>query len=260
MILKKRKVVIIKEGKKMRKQDAIKIIEEYYDDIYDDGNYEGYSVDDAYDKKCLEKIIKNNFILDENDRIFLNGLLEDVTYFTRIAIQTVLKNDINSYCFRCILDEEMLEIILKSNLEDRDISEILDLLPSKQLSKIEEYLCTEKIKYKNLVMTQTAYTKLINDNYDYIYEIVNIKEKQRIGIRYKHPDGEKVIKKYSGIDKEEFIFKINDKKETIKAVNLKEQNIPSHIYEFLLILKLLNWINSLDQVKQIILNTRKENN
>lgn len=59
-------------------EDAYKIVEEYYEDLYvceTDSNYEGYDLDVASEKKQLERLIASDFKNTEQNKQVLTEIL-----------------------------------------------------------------------------------------------------------------------------------------------------------------------------------------
>lgn len=80
----------------MTLEDAYKIVEEYYEDLFvceTESNYEGYDLDVASEKKQLEKLVASNFKNTEQNKIILDEIqTENENKVLCEAVQIILNN------------------------------------------------------------------------------------------------------------------------------------------------------------------------
>ena len=77
-------------------EDAYKIVEEYYEDLFvceTESNYENYNLDIASEKKQLEKLVASNFKNTEQNKKILDEIrTENENKVLCEAVQIILNN------------------------------------------------------------------------------------------------------------------------------------------------------------------------
>ena len=77
-------------------EDAYKIVEEYYENLYvceTESNYENYNLDIASEKKQLEKLVASNFKNTEQNKKILDEIqTENENKILCEAVQIILNN------------------------------------------------------------------------------------------------------------------------------------------------------------------------
>lgn len=80
----------------MTLEDAYKIVEEYYEDLFvceTESNYGGYDLDVASEKKQLEKLVASNFKNTEQNKKILDEIqTENENKVLCEAVQIILNN------------------------------------------------------------------------------------------------------------------------------------------------------------------------